>query len=283
MTDTRTYIRVHDGMTDHPKIEGLSDRAFRLLIETWCWCSRHLTDGSMPRHLWDRRGTKKTRHELITAGLISMANDRVVAHDYLEHQRSAVQVAEVRATKRRAGTLGNHNRWHKARGINDPACPYCADDPDDGSHMASQNGSHMRSQERSQRDRTRSPVSETEKELLADLDGGGGSVGRREDQPPPLQCPQHEDTDHDAPCRACRDARIRREDWERIGTATARLASRAAAHRQAEAKRAAVAACDLCDPAGYRGRLICDHDPTAQLRAAAGLAAVRAALTKEAS
>jgi hypothetical protein len=68
MTDSRTYIRVHDGFLDHPKIQGLSDRAIRLLLEMWTWCSRYLTDGSMPLNLWDRRGTAKARRELVTAG-----------------------------------------------------------------------------------------------------------------------------------------------------------------------------------------------------------------------
>jgi hypothetical protein len=30
--DDRTYITVHDGMPDHPKVEGLSDAAFRYLF-----------------------------------------------------------------------------------------------------------------------------------------------------------------------------------------------------------------------------------------------------------
>lgn len=107
MTDTRTYIRLHDGMPDHPKIDGLSDRAFRLLIETWCWCSRHLTDGRIPATTWRKRGTPASRQEIIDAGLAEVGPDgAVLMHDYLEHQRSADEVAALREARREAGRKG---------------------------------------------------------------------------------------------------------------------------------------------------------------------------------
>ena len=140
--DERTYIRVHDGMPDHPKVEALSDKAFRLLIATWCWCSRHLTDGRVPLAVWRKRGTPKARRELVDAGLVEMHDDHVMMHDYLDHQRSAEEVAERKAAKRRAGALGNHNRWHVPRGVYDEQCPVCVAD---GPKLPSQPGSHLRS------------------------------------------------------------------------------------------------------------------------------------------
>lgn len=101
--DPRTYIKVHDGMFDHPKIDGLSDRAFRLLVETWCWCSRHLTDGLVKEATWLKRGTPGTRQELIAAGLAEVVPDGIRIHDYLEHQRSADEVAELREKRRASG------------------------------------------------------------------------------------------------------------------------------------------------------------------------------------
>ena len=107
MADSRTYIRLHDGMPDHPKIDGLSDRAFRLLVETWCWCSRHLTDGRVPAATWRKRGTPASRRELIAAGLaIETPDGGVDMHDYLQHQRSADEVAEMREARREAGRKG---------------------------------------------------------------------------------------------------------------------------------------------------------------------------------
>ncbi len=109
--DNRTFITVHDGLPDHPKIEGLSDAAFRLLIETWCWCSRHLTDGKVTAASWVKRGTPRARRELVDAGLAVVDADGDVAmHDYLEHQRSAAEVAELSAARSEAGRKGGKTR-----------------------------------------------------------------------------------------------------------------------------------------------------------------------------
>ena len=141
------WIRVHDGMPDHPKIEGLSDRAFRLLIEIWCWCSRHLTDGEVPEHVWAKRGTARARAELLDAGLLVTNRSQPLStvtslrcHDYLEWQRSSDEVRQLSETKSRAGRLGNHRRWHEVTGRYDPACEYCKDPA-----PPSQTASHVRS------------------------------------------------------------------------------------------------------------------------------------------
>lgn len=129
--DGRTYIRLHDGMPDHPKVDALSDRAFRLLVETWCWCSRHLTDGRVPRATWNRRGTPASRRELVTAGLVEdHGTEGVRMHDYLEHQRSRSEVEELsaarRAAQQSASVKGNHKRWHVGPdGRPSPDCPLC--------------------------------------------------------------------------------------------------------------------------------------------------------------
>lgn len=39
------WLRIDDKMTDHPKISGLSDAAFRLHLSGMTYCARHLTDG----------------------------------------------------------------------------------------------------------------------------------------------------------------------------------------------------------------------------------------------
>lgn len=107
MADDRTYIRIHDGMPDHPKIDPLSDAAFRLLVSCWCWSSRHLTDGRMPVVTWNKRGTPKTRRELEAAGLVERLDEQTVEfHDYLLHQRSAAEVAAMKEKRAAAGRAG---------------------------------------------------------------------------------------------------------------------------------------------------------------------------------
>ncbi|MFC0041048.1 hypothetical protein [Actinomadura rayongensis] len=125
MSDVRTYIRLHDGMPDHPKIEALSDRAFRLLITCWCWCSRHLTDGHIPGATWAKRGTPRARAELLAAGLVEQTRDGVRMHDYLRHQRSAAEVDQLRQARGETGSLGNHIRWHVRQGVRLAGCVHC--------------------------------------------------------------------------------------------------------------------------------------------------------------
>lgn len=123
MADDRTYIRVHDGMDDHPKIVGLSDGAFRLLMRSWSYCSRQLTDGQLPEAAWRDRGSPKARRELVDAGLAHLPGHacdhpdcpppppkHVQMHDYLEHQRSAAEVAELKRRRSEAGRKGGRSR-----------------------------------------------------------------------------------------------------------------------------------------------------------------------------
>lgn len=149
--DGRTFIVVHDGIADHPKIEPLSDKAFRLLIETWAWCSRQRTDGRVPLETWKRRSTGKARAELIANGLATVDGTTVEMHDYLAWQRSADEIAEKVAAKQNAGLIGNHRRWHTDRGVSDPDCRFCIAE-----------ASQVRSQGESQSDRKTSPDTEAD-------------------------------------------------------------------------------------------------------------------------
>lgn len=114
-SDTRTYITVHDGMPEHPKVEGLSDAAFRTLVEAWCWCSRNQTDGHIPTESWKKRGTPSARKELIAKGMAEVTENGVYMHDYTEHQRTADEIAEHRAKKAESGRLGGLARAAKAQ------------------------------------------------------------------------------------------------------------------------------------------------------------------------
>lgn len=97
---------------------------------------------------------------------------------------------------------------------------------------------------------------------------------------PPSKCPTHIDDPNPPRCGACADARRRHDDWQstrRHGERQALVAEREA---RLDAERAEIAACPLCDDRGYVGARVCDHDPDAEQRNAAGMARVRAALGK---
>lgn len=153
------WLFLHDGMPDHPKIEELSDRAFRALVILWCYCSRHLTDGYVSETAWLKRTTVKIRRELIESGLVDTDGEGsnafpvdfhqksfekgVVMHDYLDWQRSAAEATEFASKKADAGSLGNHQRWHVTAGRRSDDCKFCVDE---GPPEGSQPGSQMRSQ-----------------------------------------------------------------------------------------------------------------------------------------
>ncbi len=124
--DTRTYITVHDGLPEHPKVEGLSDKAFRALIEFWCYCSKNMTDGKVSEKAWRKRATPKVRAELLENGnaVPDADGDGIRMHDYLKHQRSRADVEALRLKRASAGALGGKRsaearaeaRWTDSKG-----------------------------------------------------------------------------------------------------------------------------------------------------------------------
>jgi len=66
------YLNVDDGMDEHPKVDALSDAAFRLLMSGQMYCARKLTDGFIPLAKARRltvTGNDAVAAELVRAGL----------------------------------------------------------------------------------------------------------------------------------------------------------------------------------------------------------------------
>lgn len=264
MKAARTWIVVHDGMPDHPKIEALTDRSFRALITLWCWCSRQLTDGRVPKSAWEKRTTPAVRRELIASGLVEqLPSGDVSMHDYLDWQRSAEAVREASEKKQAAARIGNHNRWHLRERRFDPTCELCTSSPTDPKPDAGAiapviaDASHPEGST----DIGRNPQRRGEERRgESGLVGGEGSAnGRAKFQDPPRpRCPRHAQLPADAdvpPCGACREARVEAERKVADGV-LGQLAERTA-------RRAAIDACPLCDDNGMRetenGVARCNH------------------------
>lgn len=197
MADDRTYIRVHDGMDEHPKVVGLSDGAFRLLMRAWSYCSRQLTDGQIPEAAWRDRGSPKARREVIDAGLAHPSGHvcdhpgcptpppkHVQMHDYLEHQRSAAQVAELKRKRAEAGSKGG---------------------------KAKANSQASAKQVLEQTPGKTVPSTETEADTEENyLSKGGSHVSSGAPDEPPLypdRCKRHGNTYEPGNCGGCADAR----------------------------------------------------------------------------
>lgn len=90
-------------LPDNPKLDGLSPAAKWTLVELWCHCGQHLTDGFVRDAKWSRFGNAAIRRKIVEKGLATRVEGGYQMHDYLDHQRSRAEVEEVRATRSAAG------------------------------------------------------------------------------------------------------------------------------------------------------------------------------------
>lgn len=106
------YVRVDVQLPEHPKVEELSDKAFRILVELWCYCGRNRTDGIVTEKRWKATGTSRARTELVKSGLVEvMGMGGVLMHDYLDHQRSREEIDELSAKRTEAAKKAAAARW----------------------------------------------------------------------------------------------------------------------------------------------------------------------------
>jgi hypothetical protein len=128
--DKRTYVKVHDGLPDHPKIIEAGGEAGWLYICGLAYASRQLTDGVIPKRLVPRL-TDGSKPEASASALLRVglwheglhecprcpraAPDTYVIHDYMEHQRSASEVADLRAKRSAAGQRGGRRSGESRR------------------------------------------------------------------------------------------------------------------------------------------------------------------------
>jgi len=107
-----TWIKLHDNAPRHPKVAGLSDRAFRAWVDGLCYASEFLTDGVLPPAFISTLSTR-VLGELIESGLWGVPeNGRVTIHHYLEHQSSRELVSQKKAEA--AARLARHRtRGHR--------------------------------------------------------------------------------------------------------------------------------------------------------------------------
>lgn len=94
-----TWIKLQDNCPRHPKVEALSDRAFRVWIGSLCYASEFLTNGVLPEVFW-KKIPKSIRAELSSCGLWDWSEPNFLIHDYLHHQTRKEDVEHEKARNR---------------------------------------------------------------------------------------------------------------------------------------------------------------------------------------
>jgi hypothetical protein len=102
------YIRVDVLLPDNHKLDGLHPAAKWTLIELWCHCGQHLTDGYVRDAVWRKIGTANARRQLIEHNLAERVDGGYQMHDYLQHQRSRAEVEELKKKRAEAGRKGGN-------------------------------------------------------------------------------------------------------------------------------------------------------------------------------
>jgi hypothetical protein len=115
------FLNLDDNFADHPKVDGVSDGAFRLHVAGMLYAAKQMTDGYIPATRVPRlTRTFKPRYlaELMESGLWKPADRGHVIHDYLDWNRSREQIEtdreRVRKVRSEAGKKGAKARWHTA-------------------------------------------------------------------------------------------------------------------------------------------------------------------------
>lgn len=106
----RFYISVEVDFFDHPKVKRAGERLAYRHLQATAWSHKYRTDGHLPRKsALAIVYSQKSADELVAAGLWDECEDGWRIHDYLEHQRSKVEL-DAAAEAGRKGAAGRHGK-----------------------------------------------------------------------------------------------------------------------------------------------------------------------------
>jgi len=113
-----TWVKLHDDFFDHPKAHDLPPTAVTIFLRAICYSSKHLTDGRVPLSVICSWGYARWRHSLdtlSTCSLVTMSEECIQIHDYLDYQRSAEDARNIKAKRASAGAKGGKAKAAKAK------------------------------------------------------------------------------------------------------------------------------------------------------------------------
>jgi hypothetical protein len=123
------WFKVDDKLHDHHKSRLAGKAAMGVWALAGSWCMANETDGFVPETVLSRWGTKRDAARLVEVGFWRTATRHGEPgwrfHDWLKYQPDARTMRLKQEAESEAGSLGNHKRWHRNRGVVDPECKFC--------------------------------------------------------------------------------------------------------------------------------------------------------------
>jgi len=98
-----TWFKVDDQLAFHPKVIEAGNSAMGLWVRAGAWCSAHLTEGALPKHMIGTLGAQaRDAKRLVEAGLWEQTDVGFQFRDWSEYQPSKKQVeADKEANRER--------------------------------------------------------------------------------------------------------------------------------------------------------------------------------------
>lgn len=127
-----SWFKVDDRLHDHRKARQAGKSAMGVWALAGSWCMSAQTDGFVPASVLARWGSRTDARRLVETGFWVPAEQNGekgwAFHDWLKYQPDARTMQLKQEAESSSGSFGNHIRWHKRRGVNDPECDHCKAD-----------------------------------------------------------------------------------------------------------------------------------------------------------
>lgn len=108
--DSRLFARIDLDYADHPKIEALSDAAFRAHLTMILYSRKYLTDGRIPSRVANRFGSESLAELLSNdeenPSLVLLDDGSYLLHGFVDMQETKAEVARRSAVNRENGSRG---------------------------------------------------------------------------------------------------------------------------------------------------------------------------------
>ena len=236
------WFKVDDGLAFHPKAIEAGNAAMGLWVRAGAWCSAHLTEGALPKHMIGTLGAQaRDAKRLVAAGLWEQTDVGFQFCDWDKYQPTKQQVEADREANRE-----RQKRFREKRRNAD------SDAVSNGVTNGVTNGTPTRP------DPTRPSIGYVEE--------GSHESNAREGEPPSPKCSKHINEPNPPACRACGEARQAHAEWKARQARAAREARSEQLRAAAQDRARAIAECTLCDEDGYVDTAVCGHTPAPEKR-----------------